>query len=131
MSAVTLIGEELVSDDGMEKYAERVKAEARSLLDSDLKLWHLEVDSKQVKVYTRPVQDTEVSQAWAWAPACWCTLDSQRARGNTCVISPVHRRGSWMTYFPYWKVLYCALMFFPRSIHGVNSRSASACADVP
>ena len=67
MSAVTvtLIGEEHVSDDGVEKYAERVKAEARSLFDSDLKLWHLEVDSDQVKVYTRPVQDTEVSQAWA------------------------------------------------------------------
>lgn len=67
MSAVTLIGEEHVSDDGVGKYAERVKAEARSLLDTDLKLWDLEVDSDHVKVYTRPVSDTEVNKPWAYA----------------------------------------------------------------
>ena len=61
MPAISLIGEEHVNDGGVEKYAERVKAEARSLFESDLKLWHLEVDSDQVQVYTRPVQDTEVS----------------------------------------------------------------------
>ena len=62
MSAVTLIGEEYVSDDGVEKYAERVKAEARLLLDSSLEPWHIEVDNGQVKVYSRAVQGTEVSQ---------------------------------------------------------------------